>query len=238
MSGVGTHHFEDGNTNYLGDEYLDILPSGLGPIPDRGGNFTGRARIDRMWRYFIDEAEGHPDDETMDIDIMGFSRGAAQAREFSSRLAAASVVHDGARYIRYTAIDRASGQNVTRCQPVNLRFMGLFDTVLSTDLPWGAAYRLAIPAEFAHVAHAVALNEYRSQPYSSDVFGYPLNAAFWNATRRNLPDDLHQGGFPLESIGASRYTPDRYVSSAASSARTPISAAATRRVRTSCPSWH
>ncbi|CAH1747316.1 conserved exported protein of unknown function [Thauera humireducens] len=207
VSGVGTHHFEDGNTNYLDDEYLDILPNGLGPIPDRGGNFTGRARIDRMWRYFIDEAEGHPDDETMDIDIMGFSRGAAQAREFASRLAAASIVHDGVRYLRYTAIDRASGQNVTRCQPVNLRFMGLFDTVLSTDLPWGAAYRLAIPAEFAHVAHAVALNEYRSQPYSSDVFGYPLNAAFWNATRRNLPDDLHQGGFPLESIGASRYTP-------------------------------
>ena len=207
VSGVGTHHFEEGNTNYLGDEYLDILPNGLGPIPDRGGNFTGRARIDRMWSYFIDEAEGHPDDETMDIDIMGFSRGAAQAREFASRLAATSVVHDGARYIRYTAIDSASGQNVTRCQPVNLRFMGLFDTVLSTDLPWGAAYRLAIPADFAYVAHAVALNEYRSQPYSSDVFGYPLNAAFWNATRRNLLDDLHQGGFPLESIGASSYTP-------------------------------
>ena len=207
VSGVGTHHFEEGNTNYLGDEYLDILPNGLGPIPDRGGNFTGRARIDRMWSYFIDEAEGHPDDETMDIDIMGFSRGAAQAREFASRLAATSVVHDGARYIRYTAIDSASGQNVTRCQPVNLRFMGLFDTVLSTDLPWGAAYRLEIPAELAYVAHAVALNEYRSQPYSSDVFGYPLNAAFWNATRRNLPDDLHQGGFPLESIGASSYTP-------------------------------
>ncbi|WP_349771877.1 RHS repeat-associated core domain-containing protein [Thauera sedimentorum] len=205
VSGVGTRHFEDGNTNYLGDEYQDILPNGLGPIPDRGGNFTGRARIERMWSYFIDAAEAHPDDETMDIDIVGFSRGAAQAREFANRLVAASVIYDGVRYIRYSALDGVTRQEVTRCQPVNLRFMGLFDTVLSTDLPWGATYRLAIPAEFAHVVHAVALNEYRSQPYSSDVFGYPFNAAFWNATRRNLPDDLHQGGFPLESIGASSH---------------------------------
>lgn len=207
VSGVGTYHFEDGNTNYLGDEYQNILPNGLGPIPDRGGNFTGRARIERMWSYFIDAAEGHPNDETMDIDIVGFSRGAAQAREFANRLVAASVIYDGVRYLRYTALDSVTRQEVTRCQPVNLRFMGLFDTVLSTDLPWGAAYRLAIPAEFAHVAHAVALNEYRSQPYSSDVFGYPFNAAFWDATRRNLPHDLHQGGFPLESIGASSYAP-------------------------------
>ncbi|THF64561.1 hypothetical protein E6C76_10880 [Pseudothauera nasutitermitis] len=209
VSGVGTRHFEDGNTNYLGEAYQDILPNGFGPIPDRGGNYTGRERIDRMWSYFIDEAEAMEDDEVMDIDIVGFSRGAAQAREFANRLTAASIVIDGVRFIQYSATDSASGEEVTRCQPVNLRFMGLFDTVLSTDLPSGAAYRLGIPGEFAYVAHAVALNEYRSQPYSSDVFGYPFNAAFWNSTRRNLPDDLHQGGFPLESIGAGSLTPDQ-----------------------------
>ena len=34
-----------------------------------------------------------------------------------------------------------------------------------------------------------------------------MNAAFWSdPTCRNLPDDLHQGGFPLESIGAGSLT--------------------------------
>jgi hypothetical protein len=109
--------------------------------------------------------------------------------------------------IRYPAIDRDTRREVTRCQPAKLRFMGLFDTVLSTDLPFAADYRLAIPDEFSHVAHAVALNEYRSQPIGWDAGGYPFNAAFWNDTRRNLDEDLHQGGFPLESIGASSRTP-------------------------------
>lgn len=206
VSGVGTRHYEDERANYLGDKYDDILPRSRGPIPDRGGNFTGRERIERMWSYFIDEAEEMDDGEVMNIDIVGFSRGAAQSREFANKLAAASILLDGVRYIRYEAIDRITSKSVARCQPVNFRFLGLFDTVLSTDLPSGT-YRLGIPDEFAHVAHAVALNEYRSQPYSSDVFGYPFNAAFWNSTRRNLTDDLHQGGFPLESIGESSMTP-------------------------------
>ena len=90
-----------------------------------------------------------------------------------------------------TAIDRDTRREVTRCQPAKLRFMGLFDTVLSTDLPFAADYRLAIPDEFAYVAHAVALNEYRSQPIGWDAGGYPFNAAFWDETRRNLDEKLH-----------------------------------------------
>jgi hypothetical protein len=50
---------------------------------------------------------------------------------------------------------------------------------------------MGIPDTFAHVAHAVALNEYRSADSA------------WGATRRNLPSLSHFGGFPLESIGAS-----------------------------------
>ena len=207
VSGVGAQHYEDGRKNYLGEKYEDILPKGLGPIPDRGGNFSGRARIERMWEYFKDEAEAFEDQKVMDIDIVGFSRGAAQARDFANRLADAVVEHDGRQMIQYLAIDPKTRREVTRCQPVNLRFIGLFDTVLSTDLPFAADYRLAIPEEFSHVAHAVALNEYRSQPIGWDEGGYPFNASFWNDTRRNLDEKLHQGGFPLESIGASSLTP-------------------------------
>jgi hypothetical protein len=39
--------------------------------------------------------------------------------------------------------------------------MGLWDTVLSTN-ETGVAYQLAVPMEFAYVAQAVSLNEYRS----------------------------------------------------------------------------
>lgn len=207
VSGVGTWHYENGRSNYLGEQYEDILPHGFGPIPDRGGNYTGRERIERMWDYFVDEAEALDDKTVMDIDIVGFSRGASQAREFANTLAEVLVEQEGRLLIRYPAIDRNTRREVTRCQPVRLRFMGLFDTVLSTDLPFAADYRLAIPDAFGHVAHAVALNEYRSQPISPDTLGYPLNASFWNETRRNLDDDLHQGGFPLESIGAGSRTP-------------------------------
>ncbi len=207
VSGVGSRHYEDGRTNYLREAYEDILPKGLGPVPDSGGNFTGRARIERMWEYFIDEAEAMDDENVMDIDITGFSRGASQARDFANRLADALVEHEGQAMIRYSAIDPNTRRDITRCQPVNLRFIGLFDTVLSTDLSFSADYRLSIPGAFSHVAHAVALNEYRSQPIGWDVGGYLSNAAFWNATRRNLDENLHQGGFPLESIGAGSQGP-------------------------------
>ena len=206
VSGVGTRHHENGRRNYLGEAYEDILPKGFGPIPDRGGNYTGRERIERMWDYFVDEAEALDDNTVMNIDVMGFSRGAAQAREFANTLTELLVEHEGRQLIRYPAIDPGTRREVTRCQPVKLRFMGLFDTVLSTDLPFAADYRLAIPDEFAYVAHAVALNEYRSQPIGWDAGGYPFNAAFWDETRRNLDEKLHQGGFPLESIGASSRT--------------------------------
>lgn len=206
VSGVGTQHHENGRTNYLGEQYQNILPKGFGPIPDRGGNYTGRERIERMWDYFVDEAEALDDKTVMDIDIVGFSRGAAQAREFANTLTELLVEHEGRQLIRYPAIDPGTRREITRCQPVKLRFMGLFDTVLSTDLPFAADYRLAIPDEFAYVAHAVALNEYRSQPIGWDEGGYIFNAAFWDGTRRNLDEKLHQGGFPLESIGAGSRT--------------------------------
>ncbi len=72
--------------------------------------------------------------------------------------------------------------------------MGLFDTVLSTNLS-GEAYRLGIPEVFAHVAQAVALNEHRSD--SIPEFGY----------RNPKRHKMHWGGFPLESIGASSGIP-------------------------------
>lgn len=90
--------------------------------------------------------------------------------------------------------DVVNGEAVALCQRVNFRFMGLFDTVLSTNFS-GTGYNLGIPGEFAYVAQAVALNEHRSGII--DEYGQ----------RNPKPHSMHQGGFPLESIGASSYTP-------------------------------
>ncbi|NMG03989.1 RHS repeat-associated core domain-containing protein, partial [Azoarcus taiwanensis] len=126
------------------------------PLPantaDMGGNYSGPARIDRMVEYFNTYATDVATDDSVaiDVDIIGFSRGAAQARDFANRIVA-NTTNGWYRYV-------INGQ--THCQKVNLRFLGLWDTVLSTNLS-GYAYNLAIPDEFAYVAQAAALNEYR-----------------------------------------------------------------------------
>ena len=110
----------------------------------------------------------------MDIDIIGFSRGAAQARDFANRINAATR---NGQY-RYTITEK--GRQLQRCQMINFRFLGLWDTVLSTNLS-RTGYNLGIVPGFQHVAHAVALNEYRGNSI------------------RLLPGS-RLGAFPLESI--------------------------------------
>jgi RHS repeat-associated protein len=197
ISGVGTLHRDA--------KYGDIVPrsgSEFGfTVPDRGGAYTGPARISRMLQYMRDESDAEKDDDkAIVIDIVGFSRGSAQARDFANQLV--RTTQNG--YYRYRAdqVDTQTGKRELRCQKVNYRFMGLFDTVLSVNFsPY--SYSLAVPAAFPYVAHAVALNEYRSQPNSWTRIGALENTRFWDATRNHLPEDDHYGAFPLESIGAS-----------------------------------
>jgi RHS repeat-associated protein len=194
ITGVGTLHRDQ--------RYGDIRPtSGAGGVvPDRGGNYTGPARIDRMMLYMRDASDTFDDNQQMQIDIIGFSRGAAQARDFANRIASSAVVRNGKTYYEYT-----NQQGNRTCQWVNFRFMGLWDTVLSTNRS-DYTYQLGIPAQFQHVSHAVALNEYRSAPAGVNAGTFAAintNLPFWDNTRPHLPDDNHYGGFPLESIGAS-----------------------------------
>lgn len=158
ITGVGTIHKDK--------DYGDIHA----PVLDAGVAWSGPERIERMIIYFEEEANAFKDHDVMDVDIIGFSRGAAQARDFANRIAAR--VKNG----WYSYKDKNGNE---KCQKVNLRFMGLFDTVLSTNLS-GYSYNLGIPEEFSYVAQAVALNEYRGK------------------TLRSLPGSV--GAFPLESI--------------------------------------
>ena len=194
VSGVGTTHRDIEYGDIRPEDYAThtllwwLTPGDPTFINDMGGNYSGPARIDRMMLYLRDEADLFEDDQVMDIDIVGFSRGAAQARDFANRITAEAVDYGGSTYYSYTKKDGSAG-----CQPVNFRFMGLFDTVLSTNFS-GTSYNLAIPAAFGHVAQAVALNEHRSGRISE--FAY----------RNPKPNNAHWGGFPLESIGGGNTT--------------------------------
>ncbi|MDB5796889.1 MAG: hypothetical protein JWP36_791, partial [Paucimonas sp.] len=179
--------YKDGNSRYIsGVGTVDISDPSRpieAPILDAGVNWSGKARIDRMMEYFQKEADLIEDEVVMNVDIVGFSRGAAQSRDFANRLSIDTTMASGSDsgWYSYTQI----GTGAKRCQKLKFRFMGLFDTVLSTN--WsGYTYNLAIPSAFNYVAQAVAVNEYRGHIL-------PLG-------RANVTDPHSWGAFPLESI--------------------------------------
>jgi hypothetical protein len=173
ITGVGTEFID---TRY-GNIKLAALKGGN--TVDAGANYTGPARIDRMVTYFNQDADNADDETTMEVDIIGFSRGAAEARDFSNRLA-----NSGSNgYYSYK-----NSKDEAQCQKVDFRFLGLWDTVLSTN--WsGYDYQLAIPDPFQYVAQAVALNKYRG----SGFLFRPPGAI---------------GAFPLESIMTGTSSPE------------------------------
>ncbi|TXL64635.1 RHS repeat-associated core domain-containing protein [Zeimonas arvi] len=133
MTGVG-----------LDDPGSGILTNALDPL---NGN-TARARVD----FMLGELDAYMGDgrigETIAIDVVGFSRGAAMARDFVNRVARL----DAERYWWLKGF----------C--VDLRFLGLWDTVAqfgqngSDNQRW----QLGIPSAVGAAYHAVALNEHRS----------------------------------------------------------------------------
>ncbi len=170
VTGVGTRHRES-ETQFGGDVHYSW---GNTSTVDMGSNFTGPERIQRMIAYFNAEMDLERDDSRLlEIDIVGFSRGAAQGRHF------ANLINSNTRNGQYSYDVTVNGVVQRRCQMINFRFMGLWDTVLSTNLS-GTGYNMGIVPGFQHVAQAVALNEYRG-----DTF-------------RRLPGST--GAFPLESI--------------------------------------
>uniref|UniRef100_UPI0038B2F8C3 phospholipase effector Tle1 domain-containing protein n=1 Tax=Verminephrobacter aporrectodeae TaxID=1110389 RepID=UPI0038B2F8C3 len=168
--------------------FLEYISSLISPADqDKGLNCTGPDRIERMIEYFNAEASKKKEDEIMQVDIIGFSRGAAQARDFANRVAAKT---DSKGWYSYK--DQETKEQV--CRKVNFRFMGLWDTVLSTNHSL-YKYKLAIPAQFSYVAHAVALNEHRSNILPGD--------------RPKSTGESALGAFPLESIMGTEIPKDK-----------------------------
>lgn len=117
--------------------------------------FSAGRILDTQWLSLLNALEGAGSTlEYIPIDIIGFSRGAALARHFGNLI----QQHMQGSLFSYT--DAVRGP-VTAC--LDLRFMGLFDTVAQFG-PAGlrnANYDLTIAPAWEWVAHAVALHERR-----------------------------------------------------------------------------
>ncbi|WP_265280956.1 phospholipase effector Tle1 domain-containing protein [Verminephrobacter aporrectodeae] len=189
ISGVGTTDVSDPARPIEPKKCLGFLiPPYSADNHDKVYNCTGPDRIERMIEYFNTEASKTKEDETMQVDIIGFSRGAAQARDFSNRIAGKTNSNGW-----YSYKDQETKEQV--CRKVNFRFMGLWDTVLSKNESSHKNYQLAIPAQFSYVAHAVALNEHRGHTFPRG--------------RPNLNGEGTWGGFPLESIMGTEIPKDK-----------------------------
>ncbi|MCO5106732.1 MAG: DUF2235 domain-containing protein [Burkholderiaceae bacterium] len=137
---------------------------------------TARERVDWM----LGALDGFLGDawigKTVPVDVIGFSRGAAMARDFVNRVS--------------TLIDERHFWARGIC--VDLRFLGLWDTVaqfgvLGAD---NGSWQLAIPSAVRATFHAVALNEHRSL--------FPLESALggsaWVIERGFIGDHSDVGG--------------------------------------------
>jgi RHS repeat-associated protein len=121
---------------------------------------TGHERVKFMQQRLDDymTKSSFQKGEIVNIDIVGFSRGAALARDFSNRVATRLKTN------RYNS----SGA----C--VQIRFLGLWDTVAQFGVNGvdNTEWQLAIPSNIKNVFHAVVLNEHRyAFPGESIGFG-------------------------------------------------------------------
>lgn len=174
----GTRNNRDSRTNvfwldqaYNGNDSRDIANSdrpyyeegpGVDSTADGALSYSLSGRINTQlqrldnyvsatWRSETDQNKTFTYQNPLEItlDIVGFSRGAAAARDFANRV----VIRNRNGYYRQRPEVKGG------CVTVIIRFMGLFDTVASTNI---SSLNLAIPDAVRYAAHAVAVNEHRS----------------------------------------------------------------------------
>ena len=151
---------------YRGERYYQW---GVGTRTDKFfGTLNGKGaaeRLDANMGRVVSYLKDHPDEP---VDIIGFSRGAAMARIFANTL-----------------------KKDYPC--LNVRFLGLFDTVAQFGVPNPAnyqfGYNLDVDTSFVgYTAHAVAANEHRSTfPLTSISKSYAPRFGF---RKRVKPSDF------------------------------------------------
>ncbi len=142
----GVAHYKEG----VGDRSWKVFGGAFG--------LGGRERLEWMYRRFL---ETFPKDDK--IDIIGFSRGAAMAREFANM-----IYERGDGSGRHTVRVGKMEQEVwgKPCKIPKIRFVGLFDTVGSFGWPGNhinPGIRMDLPPNVHYAAQAVAKDEHRSK---------------------------------------------------------------------------
>ena len=155
--------YRDGLVHYLSGPGDEGAMTSSDALWDAAIAWSGSQRVGLQWERLLQAIASHPQKASpMVVDVTGFSRGAALARDFAQRLAA--HVENG----RFWLNDPRRGV-LTAC--MDLRFMGLFDTVAQFN-PLGsgnAAFNLTISPKWKWAAHAIATHERR--------WLFPLSAA-------------------------------------------------------------
>jgi hypothetical protein len=140
-------------------------------LPGVATGLGGREIIESMYEQLVKNfKKGHTG-----IVLVGFSRGAALAREF------ANVVNERGNPLKYKKGKRPYGK------PPTIKFMALFDTVYSFGSAAGSVdlgYRKYIPLNVKAVAHATAKLEGRK---TFDLWSIHLNKKV--ANKRKTEDD-------------------------------------------------
>lgn len=146
----GPAHYHSGPGNSLFLDWDAVVAWNAGRI------------LENQWQALLTSLERQPADTIVPVDIIGFSRGAALARHFGNRIAA--HVQDG-----LFSVDDPLRGRVAAC--VDLRFMGLFDTVTQFGIAGSHnhLYDFGIAELWSWVSHAVALHEHR--------WSFPLTSA-------------------------------------------------------------
>ncbi|MBY6347758.1 hypothetical protein E5C31_17465 [Providencia rettgeri] len=139
----GAVHYSDGPGNPMSTDWDALTAWRAGRI------------LESQWNNFLNRMqEQGPAPTAVPVDLLGFSRGAALARDFSNRIL------DHTQQGWFVLNDPQRGA-IRAC--ITPRFLGLFDTVAQFGLGgWGnAQYRLGVSEAWNWVAHAVAMHEHR-----------------------------------------------------------------------------
>ncbi|MFA7387795.1 MAG: DUF2235 domain-containing protein, partial [Thiohalobacteraceae bacterium] len=143
------------------DYQLGVGTSRLSQVPGGATGLGARSRVndayDRLvnWYNSPEAREMRTNDperweQARQIDVFGFSRGSAQAREFTNLLKKKGITN------------HETGE---KFPDVNVRFLGIFDTVAAMGLPTNGVnltYDMRVdPSAVRNVRHAVAADEFR-----------------------------------------------------------------------------
>lgn len=140
---------DDPDKWYMAGVGRDDEASGIRATPlDWATGATARPRVDWMLARLDEALDASWIGRVAPIDVIGFSRGAAMARDFVNRVS--RMIDDGVYFGRGICVD--------------LRFLGLWDTVAQFGVLGSENHRwqLSIPSAVRSTWHAVALNEHRS----------------------------------------------------------------------------